>query len=75
MSHVAHRRELAAVSAIGSRVLVHNVGEVDPLITATVTVLSRVGLGAWDWLTSTTHSWRIVGGSHEHRWFAMTRAR
>lgn len=75
MSHVAHRRELAAVSAIGSRVLVHNVGEVDPLITATVTVLSRVGLGAWDWLTSSTHSRRVVGGPDEHRRFTVTRAR
>jgi len=76
MSHVAHRCELTSVSAIGSRVLVHNIGEVDPLITATVTILSWVGLGAWDWLTAgTTHSRRIVGGPHEHRWFAMSRAR
>jgi len=74
LGHGAHRRQLGRAHFWRSRLpRLHDVGEVDPLIAATVTVLRRVGLAA-GYLTDSTHALVIVR-PHKHRGLPVTRAR
>ena len=74
-AHAAHWRQLSAgVGGTGPTgyVLVHDVGEVDPLVPVSVPVLRRIRRGARD--LGDAHALRWVGAD-EHGWFAVARAR
>ena len=73
--HATNWCQLLALSCnLASWVLVHDVGEIDPLITTAVTVLCWVGLWTWDRLVNSTHSLGVIS-SHKHRGFPMACAR
>jgi hypothetical protein len=74
VTHATYRRQLllalSLILTLGAWVLVHDVCKIDPLVPTAVTVLRRVGLGAWDRLPNSTHSLSVIG-TYKHGWFSM----
>ena len=67
-SHASHRGHLLSFGSRLARVLMHDVGKIDPLVSVTIPILSRVWGCPWD-LADASHLG--VVGAHEHRRFTM----
>ena len=73
-AHTSHRGQLGVLRIVTrlTRVLMHDIGKVDPLISVTIPILCRIRGCSWD-LADTSHL-RVVS-AHKHRGLAMARAR